>query len=78
MQDIMFSNTSFDDPSISMIKEGNGIDHLDKAFKVLEPWQVLVDIGHYCTYNYNYLLKVLEDFRDVNEMKMAKTLLHLA
>jgi len=78
MQDIMFSNTSFDDPSISMLKEGNGIDYLDKAYKVLEPWQVLVDIGHYSTYNYNYLLKVLEDFRDVNEMKMAKTLLHLA
>lgn len=77
-QDLMYSNTSPDDPSISLIKDGNGLDNLDKAFKILEPWQLLVDIGHYCTYNYGYLLKVLEDFKDINEMKMARTLLHLA
>ena len=44
----------------------------------MEPWQILLDIGHMSTYNYNYLLKVLEEFRDINEMKMARTLLHLS
>lgn len=45
---------------------------------MLEPWQVLIEIGHYCTYNYSYLLKVLEEFKDMNELRMAKTLLHLS
>lgn len=54
------------------------MDNLDKSYKMLEPWQVLTEIGHYCTYNYSYLLKVLEDFKDMNEQKMARTLIHLA
>jgi len=34
----MHANTSIDDPSICLIKEGNGIDNLDKSYKMLEPW----------------------------------------
>ncbi len=45
---------------------------------MVEPWQVLVDIGHYVTYNYNYLLMTLSEFKDFNEFTMAKTLLNLA
>ena len=41
---------------------------------MLEPWQVLIEIGHYCTYNYPYLLKVLEEFKDMNELRMAKNI----
>jgi hypothetical protein len=37
-----------------------------------------LDLGHYSSYNYNYLLKSLEDFKDINEKTMAKTLLHLS
>jgi hypothetical protein len=58
----MFANTSLDDPSISLTKEGNGIDNLDKSYKMLEPWQLLNDLGHFASYNYSYLLKILEDF----------------
>lgn len=74
----MFANASVDEPSICLTKEGNGIDNLDKSYRMLEPWQLLVDLGHFSSYNYNYLLKILEDFKDINERTMARTLLQLA
>lgn len=61
-----------------MIKDGNGIDNLDKSYKMLEPWQILVDLGHFSSYNYNFLVKTLEDFKDISERTMAKTILYLA
>jgi len=67
-----------EEPSISLLRDGNGIDDLDKSYKMLEPWQILIDLGHYCSYNHNYLLKVLEDFKDINEKGMARTLLYLS
>ncbi len=77
-QDLMHANASVEDPSICLTKDGNGIDNLDKSFRMLEPWQLLVDLGHFASYNYNYLLKILEDFKDINEKTMARTLLNLA
>ena len=74
----MFANTNSEEPSISLFKEGTGLDNLDKAYRMLEPWQLLLDLGHFCSYNYNYLLMTLSDFKDINEKTMAKTLLHLA
>lgn len=77
-QDLMYANTSSEDLSISLFKDGNGIDNLDKSYKMLEPWQILVDLGHFASYNYNQLLKTLEDFKEINERTMAKTLINLA
>lgn len=74
----MYSNVTQEEPSICLFKEGNGIDNLDKSYKMLEPWQLLIDLGHFSSYNYNYLLKILEDFKDINEKTMARTLLHLS
>lgn len=74
----MYANISPEDPSNSLLKEGMGLSHLDKSFKILEPWQVLLELGHYTSYNYNYLVKALEDFRDINEKTMARTLLILS
>lgn len=76
--DTMDANTNLEDPSISMLKEGSGLDHLDKSNKMLEPWQILLDLGHYATYNYNYLLMTFSDYKDISEVIMAKTLLHLS
>ena len=45
---------------------------------MLEPWELLVDLGHFSTYNYNYLLMALSDFKDINEQTMARTLLYLS
>lgn len=60
------------------MKEGTGLDSLDKSYKMLQPWQLLLDLGHFSTYNYNYLLKILEEFKDISEVTMARTLLHLS
>jgi hypothetical protein len=78
LQDLMFENSHVDDPSISLFKEGNGIDNLDKSYKMLEPWHLLLELGHMSSYNYNQLLKILEDFKDINEKTMTRTLLNLA
>lgn len=36
------------------------------------------DLGHFASYNYSYLLKILEDFKDINEKTMARTLINLS
>jgi hypothetical protein len=74
----LYANSNVDEPSVSLIKEGTGLDNLDKSHKMLEPWQLLLDLGHMSTYNYNYLLMALQEFRDINERVMVKTLLQLA
>ncbi len=61
-----------------MLKEGTGLDQLDKACKILEPWEVLLDLGHFASYNYNYLLTSISEFRDMSEKVMARTLLQLS
>ena len=71
----MYANVSIDEPTISLFRDCIGLDNLDKAYKMLEPWQILLDLGHYSSYNYNSLLKSLEEFKDINEKTMAKTLL---
>jgi hypothetical protein len=74
----MFSNTLNEEPSYSLLKEGSGLDHLDKACRMVKPWQLLLDLGHYASYNYNYLVMTLQDFKDINEKTMAKTLIYLS
>jgi len=46
--------------------------------KLLEPWEVLIDLGHYSSFNYQMLSMTLQDFKDINEKTMANMLLHLA
>jgi len=36
--DLLSANTSTDDPSISLTKEGTGLESLDKSYKILQPW----------------------------------------
>lgn len=67
-----------DESTLSMLKEGTGLESLDKISKMVEPWEILLDIGHFVTYNYNQLLNCLSDFKDVNEKGMARTLLQLS
>ena len=66
------------DPVNSLISVGSGIDHLLNVNKILEPWQVLIDLGHFSSLNYNMLSLALQDFKDISEKTMASTLLHLA
>jgi len=74
----MYANISSDEPSHSLFREGTGLENLDKASKMLEPWQLLLDIGHMGSFNYNFLLSTLADFKDITEKTMIKTLLYLS
>lgn len=67
-----------EDSSLSFLKEGNSLEHLERTCKMIEPWQVLLDLGHYVSYNYNYLLLTMSDFKDISELTMARTLLYLS
>ena len=44
----------------------------------MQPWEVLLDLGHYCSFDYQVLSMALQDFKDINERTMANTILHLA
>lgn len=54
------------------------LESLDKASKTIEPWEILLDLGHYLSYNYNQLLSALTEFKEINEKVMARTLLKLS
>ena len=45
-------NPSLDDPSNSLIRTGSGLEHLVYANKFLEPWELLLDLGHFVSFNY--------------------------
>lgn len=57
---------------------GSGLSHLPQISKLLEPWEILIDLGHYSSVNYQTLTMALQDFKDITEKTMANMLLHLA
>ena len=77
-QDISQVNSHFELPSFAFLREGGGLENLETVKSVLQPWEVLLDIGHNSTYMYDFLLKALSEFRSLDERTMAQTLLHLA
>lgn len=76
--DLVNQNPTFEDPANSLIRLGSGLSHLPQVSKLLEPWEVLIDLGHYSSYNYQMLTMALQDFKDINEKTMAYMLLHLS
>lgn len=44
----------------------------------MEPWELLLDLGHFSSFNYQVLIMALQDFKDINEKTMANTILHLS
>ena len=77
-QDITNINSHPELPSFSFLRDGCGLEHLEFAHQVLQPWELLIDIGHNSSYMYDYLIKVLSEFRDIDEQVMAQTILMLA
>ena len=53
--DLVAQNPSMEDPSASMIKAGSDMDHLCTVSKFMQPWQVLLDLGHYSNFDYQVL-----------------------
>lgn len=76
--DLITQNPSFDEPSNAIIRNGSGLEHLCLANKILEPWEVLLDLGHFVSYNYQQLIMALQDFKDINERTMASMILQLS
>jgi len=76
--DLVSCNPTQEDPSNSLVRVGSGLDHLSQASKFMEPWELLLDLGHYSSFNYQILTMAMTDFRDINEKTMANTILHLS
>ena len=76
--DLLSQNPSPDDPTNSMIRIGSDFEHLMQASKIMQPWEVLLDLGHYSSFDYQVLNMALQDFKDINERTMANTILNLA
>jgi hypothetical protein len=76
--DLVNQNPTLEDPANSLIRLGSGLSHLPQVNKMLDPWQVLIDLGHYSSYNYSMLTLALQDFKDITEKTMAYMLLHLS
>ena len=47
------NNTGINDEISSLSLLMKDLDILDKASKIVEPWEILLDLGHYLSYNYN-------------------------
>lgn len=58
-QDISQINSHNDLPSYNLMMDGSGLEHLEFANKVLQPWELLLDIGHNSSYMYDFLQKTL-------------------
>ena len=76
--DLISQNPSLEDPSISMLKVGSDFDRLSNVSTIMQPWEVLADLGYYSNFDYQVLTMVLQDFKSINERTMANTILHLA
>ena len=50
--DLITQNPSNEEPSNALIRNGTGLEHLTHANKFLQPWEVLLDLGHYISFNY--------------------------
>ena len=50
--DLINQNPTLEDPTNSMMRVGSGLNHLIQTQKLIEPWEVLIDLGHYASYNY--------------------------
>lgn len=77
-QDISTLNSHFDLPSYGLLTEGGGLEDLEFACRILNPWEVLIDLGPHSTQSYDFLLKTLSEFKQVDELTMAKMLVQLA
>ena len=50
--DLLSQNPSQDDPTNSMIRTGSDFENLQIVSKIMQPWEVLLDLGHYSSFDY--------------------------
>jgi hypothetical protein len=76
--DLIAQNPSMEDPSNSLIRQGSDFEHLTQVSKFMQPWEIFLDLGHYCSFDYQILQQALQDFKDIDERTIANTILQLA
>ena len=76
--DLVCQNPTLEDPAHAFVRLGSGLHNLTQASKLVEPWEVLIDLGHFSSFNYQILSLTLQDFKEINERTMAQMLLHLS
>ena len=64
--------------SYPLLKDSIGVDKLEKSNKMVDLWQTLVELGHYVSFNYNYLQQVFKDYLHLKEPELAKNLIMLS
>jgi hypothetical protein len=64
--------------SCNILRDGYGLEDLEYVHKMIQPWEVLIDIGHSSSYMYDFLFKTLQEFKNIDEKIMAQTILHLS
>ena len=57
--DLIFQNPSAEDPSNSLIRTGSDFEYLCQINKFMQPWEVLLDLGHYCSFDFQVLTMAL-------------------
>jgi len=50
--DLINLNPTPEDPSNSLIRHGSGLSHLCQVNRLIEPWEVLLDLGQSSSLNY--------------------------
>ena len=65
--DWLSSNPSPDDPTNSLTKPGSGFEHLEHVSSIMEPWELLLDLGHFSSNLFANINMALADFKDINE-----------
>jgi hypothetical protein len=68
-------NTPSSHANINILRD---LESFSKAESTLDPADLLLDLGHMTTYDYDQLLAVLNEFKTINEQMMASTLIKLA
>jgi hypothetical protein len=43
----LYNNNHDDTSSLALLKEGSGLENFDKVSKMLEPWEILLELGHF-------------------------------
>jgi hypothetical protein len=77
-QDTTQLNCHPEQMSINILREGGGIENLSVLTDIVKPWEILLDLGHGCSNQFETLMKVLQDFKNMDEKTMGLTILYLS
>jgi hypothetical protein len=77
-QEVGFLNCHPEQMSYNILREGGGLENLDSYVDFVKPWEILLDLGHSCSASQESLMRVLSDFKNMDEKTIALTILYLS